>query len=412
MASSWRAPANAGGREPWERVAQPTTSSPSRSTAPPHKSLSSFYGWGRLLSMPSPSDSSTSPTGLYTVSPGGVVGHPARPELPRSTALSAAGMQEVDLAERMDPLAVAESAADGRQSLAELLSQLALIAAALVAIWWLLPRGTAPLPPLELPPPLQAEPVRPSRRQREAEQAALALVRQAAPVRAIQAFRAIVDGTEPATVDAWRAYLQTLVDLDERAELRMRATQFLESHPDRLEAAHFQAEAIRRDDPATRREKREGWSATLPALTAPKADPAALAEIDGCQAIIDDALVLLQQHDGDWSRASRTAWTDLLHLDRARLHHHAWRCGGGTFADPRREQALEAVRLLSTDSSADALTLRIDIYRRCLDAWPKPLGFDSRREIVNGHDWSRDDLRRALETDRATLAKLPPTGRR
>jgi hypothetical protein len=56
--------------------------------------------------------------------------------------------------------------------------------------------------------------------------------------------------------------------------------------------------------------------------------------------------------------------------------------------------------------------LRIDIYRRCLDAWPKPLGFDSRREIVGGHDWSRDDLRRALETDRATLAKLPPTGRR
>ena len=141
--------------------------------------------------MASSADSSPSPTGLSTVSTGGIVGHPARPELPRSTALSPAGMQAVDLAERMDPLAVAESAVDGGQSLADLISQLALIAAALVAIWWLLPRGTAPLPPLELPPPLQAEPVSPSRRQREAERAALELVRQATPVRAIQAFREI-----------------------------------------------------------------------------------------------------------------------------------------------------------------------------------------------------------------------------
>lgn len=362
--------------------------------------------------MASPSDSSTLPTGLSAVSAGGVVGHPARPELPRTTALTPAAMQEVDLAERMDPLAVAESASAGGQSLADLVSQLALIAVALIAIWWLLPRGTAPLPPLELPPPLQAEPVRPSRRQREAEQAALALVRQAAPVRAVQAFREVVDGAEPATVDAWRVYLQTLADLDERVELRMRAAQFFTSHPDRLEAAHFQAEAVRRDDPATRREKREGWSAALPSLAAPRADPAALAEIDRSQAVIDDALVLLQQHDGDWSRASRTAWADLLHLDRARLHHHAWRCGGGTFTDPRREQALESLRLLSTDTSADALALRIDIYRRCLDAWPKPLGFDSRRERIDGHDWSQDELRRALDADRATLAKLPPTGRR
>jgi hypothetical protein len=353
-----------------------------------------------------------SPTGLSAVSVGAVVGHPARPDLPRSTTLSPAGMQEVDLAERMDPLAVAESASDGAQSLADLVSQLALIAVALLAIWWLLPRGTAPLPPLELPPPLQAEPVRPGRIQREAERAAVELVRQAAPVRAIQAFREIVDGTEPATVDAWRVYLQTLADLDERVELRMRAAQFLQAHPDRLEAAHFQAEAIRRDDPAARREKRDGWSAALPTLTPPRADPAALAEIDRSQAVIDDALVLLQQHDGDWSRTSRTAWADLLHLDRARLHHHAWRCGGGTFPDPRREQALEALRLLSANDTADALALRIDIYRRCLDAWPKPLGFDSRREVVNGHDWSRDDLRRALDADRATLAKLPPTGRR
>lgn len=356
--------------------------------------------------------STVSSAGLANASPGGVVGHPARPELPRSTALSAAAMQEVDLAERMDPLAVAESAADGRQTIADLVSQLALIAVALVAIWWLLPRGTAPLPPLELPPPLQAEPVRPSRGQREAERAAIELVRQAAPVRAIQAFRQCVDGTEPATVDAWRIYLQTLADLDERVELRMRAAQFLQAHPDRLEAAHFQAEAIRRDDPAARREKRDGWPASLTALAPPRADPAALAEIDRCQAVIDDALVLLQQHDGDWSRASRTAWADLLHLDRARLHHHAWRCGGGTFADPRREQALEALRLLSADDTADAVALRIDIYRRCLDAWPKQLGFDSRREVVNGREWSRDALRQALDADRATLAKLPPTGRR
>jgi len=338
-----------------------------------------------------------------TLSPTGA-GSLARPHLPQTTTLSADGMRAIDLEEQMDPLAVAESTADASQSLAVLVWQFVVIGIAAAAIWWLLPRGVTPRPPLELPAALQGESGSVTPAQQAAEDEAIALLKRAVPTQALAAFRRCIDSGEPASVNAWRYYLQTLVDLDERAELRQRAAQFLAQHPDRLEAAHFLAEALRRDNVEAHRQRDGVWGSRI--------DPAYVAEIDRCQNTISDALNLLQQHDGEWSAAKRTAWTDLLHLDRAHLHHQAWKCGGLTFADPHREQALEAIRQLSTATSADALALRIAIYHTCVDAWPKPMFGGTTNQFVNGRERSLDDLRLALSQDRETLARLPPTGRR
>jgi len=357
--------------------------------------------------------------GGYPAAPTRSLGHPAtpagslaRPMLPKSTMLTSDRIHAVDLEEQMDPLAVAESTADTTRSMARVMGQLLVIGIAAVAIWWLLPKGISARPPLELPEPLQAEAVPIPGAQRDAEAAAIDLLKRAVPTRALAAFRQCVDSGDPASVNLWRYYLQTLVDLDERAELRERARQFLSRHPDRLEAPHFQVNAICRDDIEAHRERDGAWNTVLQSVGTPRIAPAYLAEIERCQNTINDALNLLQQHDGDWSASSRTAWADLLHLDRARLHHHAWKCGGLSFADPHREQALEALRQMSSTSSADALTLRLELYRGVREGWPTRLGFGPHKQTVNGLEWSKDDLQRAIDADRASLERLPPTGRR
>ena len=340
------------------------------------------------------------------------VGSLARPSLPQSTVLSPDQIQAVDLEEQMDPLAVAESVADRRRSIATVMGQLIVIGIAAAAIWWLLPKSIAARPPLELPEPLQAEAGQIPPAQRDVETAAIVLLKQAVPTQALAAFRQCVDSTDATSVNLWRYYLQTLVDLDERAELRYRAKQFVMRHPDRLEGPHFQCEALRRDDINAHREQGGAWNTVLNSVGGSRIAPAYLGEIDQCQNTISDALNLLQQHDGDWSASGRTAWADLLHLDRARLHHHAWKCGGFAFGDPHREQALEAIRQMSSATSADSLALRLDIYRICRDKWPTTLGFHAKKQLVNGFDWSKDDLQRAIDADRIALERLPPTGRR
>gem|GEM_PF-1689490 len=336
----------------------------------------------------------------------------ARPMLPKSTMLTSDRIHAVDLEEQMDPLAVAEATTNTTWPMARVVGQLLVIGIAAAAIWWLLPKGISARPPLELPEPLQAEAVAIPPAQRDAEATAIELLKQAVPTRALAAFRQCVDSGDPASVNLWRYYLQTLVGLDERSELRDRARQFLLRYPDRLEAPHFQASALCRDDIEAHRERDGAWNTVLQSVGTPRIAPAYLAEIDRCQNTINDALNLLQQHDRDWSAASRTAWADLLHLDRARLHHHTWKCGGWAFTDPHREQSLEALRQMSSTSSADAMGLRLEIYRGVRDRWPTRLGFGPHKQTVNGFDWSKDDLQRAIDADRASLERLPPTGRR
>jgi len=327
-----------------------------------------------------------------------------RPELPHTMMLSTGQMRAVDLEEQMDPLAVAESTAATDRSVAALASQFFVIGVAALAIWSLLPKGVTARPPLELPAPLQAEsgPITPA--QQALEDTAIALLEQAVPTQALVDFRLCIDGDDRASVNLWRYYLQTLVGLDERPELRLRAKQFLTRHPDRLEAPHFECEALRRDDIEAHRERVGMWGARIA--------PDYLAELDRCQNTISDALNLLQQHDSDWSAAKRTAWADLLHLDRAHLHHHAWKCRGFDFADPHREQSLVAIRLMSSTTTADALALRVEIYGKCIDKWPRILFFTTKKQVVNGLEQSLDDLVRVLSEESKTLALLPPTGRR
>ena len=73
---------------------------------------------------------------------------------------------------------------------------------------------------------------------------------------------------------------------------------------------------------------------------------------------------------------------------------------------------MEAIRQMSSATSADSLALRLDIYRICRDKWPTTLGFHAKKQLVNGFDWSKDDLQRAIDADRIALERLPPTGRR
>jgi hypothetical protein len=327
----------------------------------------------------------------------------ARPELPRSTALSPERRHEVDLEERMDPLAVAEATAEVPRKPGELLGRAVLFALAAAAVFWLLPRPVPPPPPPELPEGLQEEAGRLSAMQLAAEREAIALVDRGLPTEALVKFRTCVDGEQPASVNLWRSYLQTLVDLNERDELRLRARQFRGRHPDRLEGPHFQAEAIRRDDVAKHRERKLPWGS--------RPSPVYLAEIDAALGDVDDALATLDRQKDDWSAAERTQWADKLHLDRARLHHHAWKCAGFPFADPRRERALAALRSLSDPRTTEALELKTEIYRRCLDTWPRTMGWRG-SQLVDGRDVSWENVNTALEADRAALGLAKPAGRR
>lgn len=324
----------------------------------------------------------------------------ARPSVPLSRQLRPAELREVDLAEQMDPLAVAESSTATVDTVASAAWQAALIAATLLAVWVLLPHGATPKPPLELPAALQSDGAAPTRAQKEAEEMAIALA--AEPTRALGHFRGCVAGGA-ARPTLWRYYLQTLASLDERAELLARAQEFATLHPDRLESAHFLAEAIRRDD--VDRHRRRGL------LSAP-VDPRHVELTRQALGRIDDALQLLQKQADAWPLRDRTSWADLLHLDRAHLHDHLWRCHGRPFDDDEknRELALESLRQMSASArdSADALTLRISIYSRCLETWP----WLERRAVVDGEPGSRSTVEERLADARVTLRQLPPVGRR
>ena len=67
---------------------------------------------------------------------------------------------------------------------------------------------------------------------------------------------------------------------------------------------------------------------------------------------------------------------------------------------------------MSSTTTADAVALRVEIYRTCLDTWPRILGFARKKQVVNGLEQSHDDLVRVLSEESKTLAQLPPTGRR
>jgi hypothetical protein len=330
----------------------------------------------------------------------------ARPALPKTTALSPAKVRQVDLEEKMEPLAVAESLADRDRSALSTLIRLALVAATAAAVWLLLPAGRAARPPIELPSPLQ-EDVELSKDRRRAEEAAIAVLERVGPQDAIDDLRARANEAG-ASHEIRRFYLGTLSQLGEWAELTKAAADYAADYPDRLEAAHFAAEAIRLTPPEARRDANAwfvgGWFGG-------RASPAFIARVEQGLRRLDSALSLLQQRDGDWPAGERRKWGDVLHLDRAHLHRVLWNCHGDDFEDPERDRALAALDDVSNAGAENVLALKAEVYGSLVAQWPR-VGWERRNVEIDGRIYDRGTLRRELDACREGLRKLPPKGTR
>ncbi len=330
----------------------------------------------------------------------------ARPPLPKTTALSPAKVRQVDLEEQMEPLAVAESIADRDRSFLSVMIRVGLVAATAAAVWMLLPAGRAARPPIELPSPLQ-EDVEPSKDRRRAEEAAIAVLERVGPQDAIDDLRASANEAG-ASHEIRRFYLGTLAQLGEWGELSKAAADYAAAHPDRLEAAHFAAEAIRLTPPDARRDPKAWFRA---AWFGDGASPAFIAGVEQGLRRLDSALSLLQQRDGDWPAGERRKWADVLHLDRAHLHRVLWNCRGDDFEDPERDRALAALDDVSNGDAENVLSLKAEIYAALVAKWPR-FGWERRNVEIDGRTYDRGTLRRDLDACREGLRKLPPKGTR
>lgn len=330
----------------------------------------------------------------------------ARPPLPKTTPLSPANVRKVDLEEKMEPLAVAESIADRDRSPLAALIRVSLVAATAAAVWLLLPAGRAARPPIELPAPLQEE-VRPAKDRRRGEEAAIGVLEQVGPQDAIDDLRASANDAG-ASHEIRRFYLGTLVQLGEWRELVKAAADYAAAHPDRLEAAHFVAEAIRLTPPEERRDAKSWFGG---AWFGDRASPAFIAGVEQALRRIDAAVSLLQQRDDDWPAGERRKWADVLHLDRAHLHRVLWSCRGDDFEDPDRDRALAALDDVSHADAENVLSLKAEIYATLVAKWPR-FGWERRNVEIDGKTYDRGTLRRELEACREGLRKLPPKGTR
>jgi hypothetical protein len=326
----------------------------------------------------------------------------ARPPLPKTTALSPARLQQVDLEERMEPLAVSESIAESDRSFSRAVIQLLLVAVTGVGVWFLLPSGRSARPPIELPGALQGD-ERPPRERRQAEEKAIGVLEKVGPHDAVDDLRALATAGG-ASHELWRYYLGTLAQLGEWKELSASAAEYAAAHPDRLEAPHFTAEAIRLTPPADRRDP-DAWFGNA-------ASAGFIARCEECLRRLDAALSLLQRRSDDWPAAERRKWADALHLDRAAVHRVLWQCRGDAFDDPERDRALAALDDVSNGDAENVLALRAEIYRRLVEAWPRWLGWERKGVPINGRTHDRGTLRRELAACLEGLEKLPPKGTR
>lgn len=326
----------------------------------------------------------------------------ARPPLPKTTALTPARVQQIDLEERMEPLAVSESIAEGDRSPLSAAIRIALVAATAAGVWLLLPGGRAARPPIELPAALQGDQRLPNE-QRQAEEAAIAVLEKVGPHDALDDLRARVTAGG-ASQELWRYYLGTLAQLGEWKELSTAAAEYADANPDRLEAPHFLAEAIRLTPVSDRRDP-DAWFGSA-------AGAAFVGRCEECLRRLDAAVSLLQRRSDDWSAAERRKWADVLHLDRAAVHRVLWQCGGDAFVDAERDRALAALDDVSNGDAENVLALRAEIYRRLVDAWPRWFGWERKGVSINGKPHDRGTLRQALESCLEGLEKLPPKGTR
>lgn len=329
----------------------------------------------------------------------------ARPPLPKTTALTRRQIREVDLEERMEPLAVSEVLDESDRSLVSGALKLVLVGLTAVGVYGLLPAGRQARPPIELPAAVQGELRDIPNAQRKAEAAAMAVLEEVGPHDAVDDLRACVAAPD-ASHEAWRFYLSTLAQLRDRKELAFAAADYARRHPDRLEAPHFTAESLRLTDPDDMTEP-DGWFGQ-------RTRPSLVESIEECLLKLDAALDLLQRRADDWPSRDRQAWADVLHLDQAGLHHLLWKCQGRKFADPERDRALAALAKVSNADAENVLELRAEIYETLLAQWPKTtfLRRDQKDVPIDGVPHSRDSLRNELAEIHAGIRALAPKGRR
>jgi hypothetical protein len=342
---------------------------------------------------------SSSPHGLSVPDRGSLaargVDELAVPRLPPSRQLDAAGVIAVDIDERMDPAAAAEVADPARSDPFRQAVRLGLVAATAVGVWFLLPPDQSATPPIELPPALQADDIPLTTRQQEAERRAIELLHTVGPSEAVDDLAACVE-PGPASHRLWRYLLDTLALLGRHDELLTRARDYADRFPDRLEAAHFLAVALRLQSVSSCLE-RDGWFGE-------RIRPDVRRSLDDAQAGLGRALKLLKAHGRDWPAGERGQWADVLRLDRAGILYQRWQCAGAAFADPLRDELLAELDGVSRQDAADVLQLRSDVYERLLRTWPRRWASDVREERIGTQTYTKPALQQRIDAIRQTLA--------
>jgi hypothetical protein len=322
-------------------------------------------------------------------------GELAVPRLPPSRQLDAAGMLTVDIDERMDPAAAAEVADPAQSDPVRQVVRLGLVAATAVAVWLLLPPDQSATPPIELPPALQADDIPLTPLQQEAERRAIELLHEVGPSEAIDDLVACVE-PGPSSHRLWRYLLDTLALLGRHDELLARARDYADRYPDRLEAAHFLAVALRMQSVASCLE-RDGWFGE-------RMRPDVRRSLDDAQAALGRGLKLLNAHERDWPAVGRRQWADALRLDRAGMLWQRWQCAAAAFADPLRDDLLAELDSVSRQDAADVLQLRSDVYERLLRTWPRRWASDVREVRIGSQTYTKPALQQRIDTIRQTLA--------
>lgn len=305
-----------------------------------------------------------------------------RPPLPVTRRLDTRAIVAVDVDERMDEAAAIEAAAPTQESIWRKAIRALIVALTSAAAWSLLPQAPAARPPIALPAAAQRDDVVLSAEQRAREQAAVATFRDTGPNAAIDLLRRCID-PGPASHVAWGTCLTVLQRLERDDELLARARDYAALHPDRLEAAHFLADALVRQ-PLHSHRVREGFIGS-------RVSDEFHADLAAAQDRVEQALALLEQHADDWPHRTCRDWKDCLHVDAARLSEKQWWCADAPFRHPARDRALAELDALSAPDAENALRLRLAIYRRLADSWPGYVRYTD-RESIGSHTHTHDSL--------------------
>lgn len=325
----------------------------------------------------------------------GVTTLSAAPHLPPSRRLDPAGVIAVDIDERMDPAAAAEVAEPARSDPFRQAVRLGLVAATAAGVWFLLPPDQSVAPPIELPPALQADDIPLDPRRQEAERRAIERLHAVGPHEALADLTACVE-PGPASHRLWRYLLDTLTTLGRHDLLLARARDYAARFPDRLEAAHFLAVALRTQSVASWVE-RDG-------LFGQRIRPAALQSLADAEAALARAQRLLEKHDRDWPAKQRGQWADVLRLDRAAILRQQWRCAGETFPDPLRDELLAELDAVGRQDAADVLQLRSEVYERLLRTWPRRWFAEVPEVRIGSQTSTKRALEQRIESLRQALA--------